>query len=132
MSSRRDRIREKIMSRVEIDPEAGCWIWTGPTSGSTGRGKDYPRMNLDGATVAVHIALWVVENGPIPPRKQLDHTCRRRRCVNPSHCEMVTHKRNQKRLDAARRECVAVPFADVKRMANALRQSGVEPETLYI
>ncbi|RVI02588.1 HNH endonuclease, partial [Sinorhizobium meliloti] len=33
MSSRRDRIRAKIMARVWIDPVTGCYVWTGPDSG---------------------------------------------------------------------------------------------------
>ncbi|PLU67879.1 HNH endonuclease, partial [Sinorhizobium medicae] len=41
MSSRRDRIRAKIMSRVRIDLVTGCWEWTGPDSGKNGRGKGY-------------------------------------------------------------------------------------------
>lgn len=110
---RRERIRDKIMSRVEIvaapaflSPDRGpCHIWTGPTSGD-GRGGDYPRMNLDGQTVAVHIVAWTNEHGFVPGKKQLDHLCRRRRCVNDQHLELVTHKQNQKRRDAARRELV--------------------------
>jgi len=107
--TRRDKIRKKILDRcVETPPPPGplktpCQIWQGPTSGDEGRGKDYPRMNLDGGTVAPHIAIWVVENGPIPPRKQLDHLCMRRRCCAEDHLEMVTHKQNQKRRDEARR-----------------------------
>lgn len=104
--SRRDRIRAKIMERVEIDPVTGCWLWTGPTSGENGRGKGYPRMSLDGATVAVHRAMWICEHGPIPPGKQIDHCCpgRRRLCVNPApeHTKLVTHLRNQRLRDAAR------------------------------
>ncbi|WP_315786971.1 MULTISPECIES: HNH endonuclease signature motif containing protein [unclassified Bradyrhizobium] len=107
MSPRRDRIRDKVMSRVEIVQgtvlDTPCHIWTGPTSGSAGRGKDYPRMCLDGGTMAVHIVMYVLEHGPIPPRKQLDHRCRTRRCVNADHLEMVTHKENQRRRDEARR-----------------------------
>ncbi|WP_315751311.1 MULTISPECIES: HNH endonuclease signature motif containing protein [unclassified Bradyrhizobium] len=106
MTSRRDRIRAKVMSRVEIVAgplDTPCHIWTGPTSGSTGRGKDYARMCLDGGTMAVHIVMWVLEHGPIPPRKQLDHRCRTRKCVNADHLEMVTHKQNQRRRDEARR-----------------------------
>ena len=112
--TRRDRIREKIMSRVEIvdAPDhmpahlGPCCLWTGPTSGD-GRGGDYPRMNLDGQTVAVHIVSWTNEHGFVPGKKQLDHLCRRRRCVNDQHLELVTHKQNQKRRDAARREAAA-------------------------
>ncbi len=69
MSSRRDRIRAKIMARVEIDPVTVCWNWTGPTSGSNGRGKDYPRMSLDGQIVAVHIAMWTNEYGYVDVTK---------------------------------------------------------------
>ncbi len=106
--TRRDRIREKIMARVEIveapphvDPSLGpCKLWTGPDSGS-GRGGDYPRMNLDGQTVAVHIVSWTNEHGFVPGKKQLDHICRRRRCVSDLHLELVTHKQNQRRRDQA-------------------------------
>lgn len=100
---RREEIRAKIMARVHIDPITGCHIWLGPTSGDTGRGKGYPRMNLNGQTVAVHIVMWTNEHGYIPGKKQLDHKCRNRLCVNPApeHLELVTHKENQRRRDKA-------------------------------
>jgi hypothetical protein len=104
-ASRRETIWTKVMSRVEVLVD-GCWLWKGPDSGR-GRGGGYPRMCLDGATMAVHIVMWIIVNGPIPPKKQLDHTCNRRLCVNPEHTEMVTHKINQKRRDARRRAVAA-------------------------
>lgn len=110
--SRRDRIREKIESRSHYedrgyrDPETGepspCRIWNGPKSGAgykgkkKGRGHSYGRMNLDGGTVAVHIAAWVNENGLIPPRKQLDHLCHQRDCSEERHLRLKTHKQNQR------------------------------------
>lgn len=109
MTSRRDRIFEKIMSRVAVDEATGCWLWTGPTSGE-GRGGGYPRMCLDGQTVAVHKVAWTNEHGFVPGTKQLDHLCRRRLCVNPAHLELVTHKANQRRRDLALR-CDAVQEA---------------------
>ncbi|MGV1791029.1 HNH endonuclease signature motif containing protein [Rhizobium sp. A37_96] len=90
------------MARASIDPHTGCWTWTGPDSGSKGRGKDYPRMSLSGQTVAVHIVMFTNEHGYVPGRKQVDHKCRNRRCVNPAHLELVTHKENQRRRDRAR------------------------------
>lgn len=104
VTSRRDRIAEKVFARVTIDQSTGCWIWTGPDSGKQGRGKGYPRMSLDGQTVAVHIVMWTNEHGFIPGKKQIDHGCRNRRCVNPEHLEMVTHKENMRRRDAAQRQ----------------------------
>lgn len=103
MTDRREAIDARIMAGVRIDPETECWVWTGATSGN-GRGGDYPRMSLDGATVAVHRAAWINRNGMIPPRKQLDHRCRCRRCVNPDHLEMVTQRENIRRRYAAKGE----------------------------
>ena len=106
VSGRRERILSKVMARVVEAPGAlstPCLVWTGPDSGG-GRGGGYPRMTLDGQTVAVHIVMWTNAHGFVPGRKQLDHLCRNRRCVNPEHLELVTHKQNQKRRDRARRE----------------------------
>lgn len=96
------------MDRVSIDPLTGCYNWTGPTSGENGRGKNYPRMNLDGQTVAVHRVMWTNEHGYIPGKKTLDHVCRNRLCIRDGkdeegrvHNEMVTHKENCKRRDAS-------------------------------
>lgn len=113
--TRRERIRAKIMERVKeepapewLNPELGpCQIWQGPCSGE-GRGGNYPRMSLDGQTVAVHLVNWTNENGFIPGKKQLDHLCRRRMCVSERHLELVTHKENMRRRDAARRSAVSV------------------------
>lgn len=100
MSDRREVLWQKVMKRVRVLSN-GCWEWTGPDSGS-GRGGGYARMSVDGGTMAVHLVVWIIRNGPIPPRKQIDHTCNFRRCVNPDHLEMVTHKRNQRRRDTRR------------------------------
>ncbi|KAB2656286.1 HNH endonuclease [Brucella tritici] len=99
MMNRRDIIEQKIRERVIIDPSSGCWNWTGPTSGSSGRGHSYPRMSLDGQTVAVHRVMFTNVHGYVPGRKQIDHLCKNRCCVNPDHLEMVTQKTNCARRD---------------------------------
>lgn len=104
-SERRQAIFDKIMCRVRVDPVTGCWEWLGPTSGKAEKGKtgrDYARMNLDGQTVAVHIVMWVNVHGYLPRKKQLDHECRNRKCVNPypGHTRKMTHKQNMKARDA--------------------------------
>lgn len=111
MSKRKDEITSKIAARTELSQTEShdgtpCLIWTGPTSGENGRGRGYPRMCLDGQTVAVHKVAWTNVHGYIPGRKQLDHLCRNRLCVNPKHLRLVTHKQNQKARDAARRNSV--------------------------
>lgn len=100
---RRALIAIKVTERIIIDENTGCWVWQGPCSGS-GRGGGYPRMCLNGQTVAVHRVMFTHAYGYIPGKKQVDHGCRNRMCVNPDHLELVTHKQNQKRRDAARKE----------------------------
>ncbi len=103
MSDRRALIRDRIYACVEV-VDMGyitpCHIWKGPDSGK-GRGGGYPRMPLDGQTMAVHKVNWTNENGIIPGKKQLDHMCRVRLCIREDHLEMVTHLQNQKRRDLA-------------------------------
>jgi len=108
---RRDQLLARIRARcVETPPPPGisgmCWIWQGPTSGG-GRGGGYPRMSLDGRTVAVHRVTAAHEFGYLHAGRQVDHQCRRRCCVNPAHLEPVTHLENCKRRDAARKEELA-------------------------
>lgn len=111
MTDRRSVILSKVLLRIQLQdcPSVGtpCWAWTGPTSGAgykgakKGRGHSYPRMSLDGQTVAVHKVVWTHFYGFIPGRKQLDHLCKNRRCVNLDHLELVTHLTNQRRRAAA-------------------------------
>tara|TARA_R110000744_G_scaffold110296_1_gene208126 strand:+ start:442 stop:618 length:177 start_codon:yes stop_codon:yes gene_type:complete len=54
-------------------------------------------MSLNGQTVAVHRVVYTHFFGYIPSKKQVDHTCENRRCLNPDHLEMVTNRQNQKR-----------------------------------
>ncbi len=104
LTERRKTIFEKIMSRVKINSDSGCWEWQGPTSG-TGRGGGYGRMSLDGQTVAVHIVMFCNFFGFIPGKKQIDHKCNNRICCNPDHLEMVTHLQNQKRRAQRKKSC---------------------------
>ncbi len=61
-------------------------------------------MSLDGQTVAVHIVAYTNRFGFVPGKKQIDHMCNNRMCVNSDHLQMVTHKKNQKLRDLRSRE----------------------------
>ena len=100
---RKQRVMTKVLAKVEVSrvhfyEGTPCWDWQGPCSGN-GRGGKYPRMSLDGQTVAVHRVTYTDKFGYVPGKKQIDHLCNRRCCVNPDHLEMVTHKENQRRRD---------------------------------
>ena len=108
--SRRETIMERVVQNIRIDKKTGCWNWCGANSGS-GRGGNYPRMSLDGRTVAVHRVMATHAFGYIPSNRQVDHICRNRMCVNPEHLELVTHRENQKRRASA--ELAAKVFGGV-------------------
>lgn len=74
-------------------PDLGpCWVWTGPlvTGG-------YAQFYTDGRKVQAHRWLYGQENGPLPKHLHLDHLCRVRHCVRPSHVEPVTQGENNRR-----------------------------------
>jgi len=66
--------------------DAACWPWTGPTT-SWGYGTF-------GRHAVAHRRAYELAVGPIPAGYQIDHLCRNRGCVNPTHLEAVTKRDN--------------------------------------
>jgi hypothetical protein len=66
----------------------GCWEWTYAVA-SSGYGRDNKKW--------AHRAVYEEFVGTIPVGLQLDHTCRNRKCVRPSHLEPVTPGENVRR-----------------------------------
>lgn len=99
--SRRDLIMVRILERVEVKDcgyKTPCWLWTGPDSGDDSRrGGGYPRFSVDDHTCAVHRVLWMHFHGFLPSKRQLDHLCEVRLCVNPDHFEKGTQSGHSKR-----------------------------------
>lgn len=82
----------RVWKRVKIDPDTGCWNWTGPTMG-----KGYACINWEGRSWLIHRAVYTFTVGPIPEGMELDHLCESKVCCNPAHLEPVTTEVNSKR-----------------------------------
>lgn len=67
----------------------GCWEWRGAC---TERG--YGILYRGGKKLRAHRHLYEEFVGPIPEKLVLDHLCRNKGCVNPSHLEPVTTREN--------------------------------------
>lgn len=68
-----------------------CWLWTGAKV-TNGYGTFY--IGGKNTTAPAHRVIWEAINGLIPSDLLIDHICRVRHCVNPSHLRLVTNKEN--------------------------------------
>lgn len=83
----------------DLDPVYGCHLWRGPLD-SWG----YGNARVGGRARKAHWVAFEAATGTCQrPGVELDHTCRRRHCVNPLHLDPVTRSENQRRTNAWRR-----------------------------
>lgn len=77
---------------LTVAPSLGpCWEWTAYLN-SDGYGK----FNYKNTIHLAHRISWILE-GNLKDVKQLDHVCKNRKCVRPSHLEPVTNQVNSQR-----------------------------------
>ena len=83
--------------------KGGCWDWIGSLHNDR-----YAAWNTGGRQIKVHRASYLLSVGPIPKKRFVVHSCGNRKCVNPDHLKLVTHKglyqHNLERGDVARGE----------------------------
>lgn len=70
----------------------GCW-----EAQNAHAGHGYHKTNFNGRIYYLHRLSWELLNGPIPNGLVIDHLCRNRACVRPSHMEVVTQEVNKAR-----------------------------------
>lgn len=81
---------ERFWSKVR--KTEGCWLWT---AGKYSNG--YGQFSIGDQKALAHRLSYEQANGKIPKDLQIDHLCRVRHCVNPSHLELVTSRENTMR-----------------------------------
>lgn len=87
--------RVLIHRRTRIDAQ-GCWVWMGSRN-VAGYGRIVHRRKH----YAAHRLSYNIFVGPIPDGLHIDHLCKNKSCVNPSHLEAVTPRVNTLRSDCA-------------------------------
>lgn len=91
--------RERFFQYVNKDgrlpknaPHLGrCWEWEGSSANS------YGQFYFDGGHIGSHRWIYMSEVSGEIQGLDIDHLCRNRICVNPSHLEAVPHKENVRR-----------------------------------
>jgi hypothetical protein len=82
------QLLRRFWSKVDFSGE--CWLWRGTI---TAEGYGQFAVTHDKRAYAHRFAYELV-NGAIPEGLTIDHLCRARSCVNPSHMEPVTRAEN--------------------------------------
>ena len=83
-------VDERFQMKVYAGPhDTGCWEWLGGTDV-----HGYGVIWVGDGHRKAHRYSWERANGPVPEDKQLDHICRNRLCVRPSHLRATTCKEN--------------------------------------
>lgn len=73
----------------KVDKSGECWLWTAGVV--CGYGSFYPTSK---APTRAHRFSYELSNGPVPAGMFIDHICRNKLCVRPSHLRPVTVKQN--------------------------------------
>lgn len=76
---------------VRVSRDTGCWDWArARSSNGYGAAWDHRIQKM----ISAHRYIYEMLVGPIPDGATLDHLCRNRACVRPSHLEAVSLREN--------------------------------------
>lgn len=78
----------KILDNINVDSNS-CWVWQKSCSSS-----GYGQFTKDKVYWNTHRYVWTKHHGDIPTGDVIRHKCHNRKCCNPEHLELGSHKDN--------------------------------------
>lgn len=82
-------IKEHFLSKIEPEPNSGCWLWTGYC-------QRYGFFKWNGKQTHAHRVSYEIHCGKIPTGMEVCHKCDVPSCVNPDHLFLGSHDDNMK------------------------------------
>lgn len=112
----------------KVQRKTDCWIW--PYSINR---DGYGNLGRNGKVVNAYKYIYEMLIRKVPANCELDHICKNRLCVNPTHLEPVSHAENCRRgnqtkltkenVKEIRRLSAKMTHQDIAKKFNVSRQS---------
>jgi hypothetical protein len=92
--------RRRFWNMTTRNPITACWEYTG-----TINHDGYGQFQTAGSSWMAHRIAYALHHGAVPEGLVIDHLCRNRKCVRPTHLEAVTSVENVMRGLATKTHC---------------------------
>lgn len=91
----RKKLQDYVIARCTV-ADNGCWNWN-LSIGNHGYGQSSQPALFGGRVSLAHRLSFAAFAKNPDPKKQIDHLCKNKVCVNPEHLEEVTQRLNVRR-----------------------------------